>query len=192
MKRLLTVIFVCLCALTAQAQNEHLTFKSVPIDGHLIFYIEKMKLKGFSLVEKEDNSARLKGDFAGVKDCFLDVATLSYQDLVYYITVSFPVQEDWEGLFGMYSELKSMLTEKYGKPANVVEEFTRSRIPKEDKEKYGQATLGYCKYKTTFSTSLGTIELQIESDKIFNCFVTLTYTDRINSNRVRQKAIDDL
>jgi hypothetical protein len=50
---------------------------------------------------------------------------------------------------------------------------------------------GECNYKTIFETPNGKITLHldhIDSD----CFVALSYLDKINGNIIKAKAIDDL
>ena len=80
--RLLTTLFLLFTIMSfAQNQkNEHLSFKSVPIDGTLTEYVLKMKQNGFSHIETEDGTAILKGDFAGYKECTVRVSTLKQKD----------------------------------------------------------------------------------------------------------------
>ena len=109
----------------AQSNSEHLTFKGVPIDGTLSEYVAKMKSAGFKYLGEQDGTAILQGDFAGFKSCTVGVSTLKAVNVVSTIGVIFPACEDWSSLERDYEHLKSMLTQKYGEPAEVVEKFHR-------------------------------------------------------------------
>lgn len=197
MKAVLASLFCFVLTMTCYAQNntdttEHLTFKGVPIDGTLNEYVTKMKKGGFTLIGTEDGVTMLKGDFAAYKDCIIIVASLKGKDLVSKIAVMFPKSETWETLASNYFNLKELLTEKYGEPFNVVEKFDTRPEPNDDNSKMHEVRMNRCKYYTTFELENGSIQLSIENDGFRSGLVMLKYFDRINSEKVRQKAIDDL
>ena len=172
--------------------SEHLEFKGVPIDGTLNEYVAKMKQNGFTHIGTEDGVAMLRGDFAGYKNCIIGVATLKQKDLVSKITVIFSDCDTWSSLSSNYFSLKEMLTEKYGKPSDVVEKFQSYSQPRDDKSKIYEVQFDRCKYYTTYETKRGRIQLSIEHNSVISCFVMLSYYDKINSDIVKAKAIDDL
>jgi len=172
--------------------NEHMKFKGVPINGTLNGYVSKMKQSGFTLIGTEDGAAMLKGDFAAYRGCIIGVQSLKEKDLVSAITVIFPEQETWSSLASNYYDLKELLTEKYGKPSEVVENFDTSSEPRDDGYKIYAVKMDNCKYYSTFETEKGSIQLSIDHQSVMSCFVRLTYWDKINSEKIRQKAIDDL
>lgn len=197
MKAVLTSLFCFVLTMTSFAQNntdttEHMTFKGVPIDGTLNEYVSKMKQSGFTLIGTEDGVAMLKGDFAAYKDCIIGVATLKGKDLVSKIIVIFPNRETWATLASNYFNLKELLTEKYGEPSEVVEKFDTYSEPDDDNSKMHAVRMNNCKYHTTFELENGSIQLSIGNDSFSSSFVMLSYYDKINSEKVRQKAIDDL
>ena len=197
MKAVLTSLFCFILTMTSFAQNytdttKHMTFKGVPIDGTLNEYVSKMKQSGFTLIETEDGVAMLKGDFAAYKDCIIGVATLKGKDPVSRITVIFPNRETWATLASNYFNLKELLTEKYGEPSEVVEEFDTYSEPDDDNSKMHAVEMNNCKYYTTFELENGSIQLSIGNDGFSSSFVMLSYYDKINTEKVRQKAIDDL
>ncbi len=49
-----------------------------------------------------------------------------------------------------------------------------------------------CKYYTTYETEKGSIQLSIEHEGVMRCFVMLAYYDKVNSDIIKAKAIDDL
>lgn len=197
MKVVLTSLFCFVLTMISFAQNntdttEHMTFKGVPIDGTLNEYVSKMKQSGFTLIGTEDGVAMLKGDFAAYKGCIIGVATLKGKDLVSKITVIFPEQETWSSLSSNYYNLKELLTEKYGEPTEIVEKFDTYSEPDDDGDRMHAVKMDNCKYYTTYELENGSIQISIDHQSVMSCFVRLAYFDKINSEKVRQKAIDDL
>lgn len=120
------------------------------------------------------------------------VATMQNRDLVSRIGVMFPEQSQWQYLYGDYSELKKLLTIKYGEPTECVEEFQGYSIPKTDDMRMLSVQTDKCKYASVFTTSNGSIELSIAHGEYSSCFVKLLYIDKTNNDSVIQDALDDL
>ena len=191
MKKLFSFVFVAILAVGAFAQSQHLAFKGVPIDGTLKSYTQKMVEKGFVYEGTQDGIALLSGDFAGQKKCYVAVSTLKGNDVVNMIAVFFNSHDTWSGVLGQYEQLKEMLTEKYGDPKNIREEFTT--YAESDGLKLSALHSGEYVWATTFGTNLGDIELSIvEGEKYHSGRVMLRYYDKQNSEKVRQSAMDDL
>lgn len=132
MKKLL-VTLACLVMMGGIiAQEEHLSFKGVPINGTLKQYTDAMVRKGFQYEGTEEGLALLSGDFAGYKNCIVGVSTLKNCDVVSHISVLFPKRETWSSLMRDYENLKSLLMEKYGNPENTTERFTTKIYGDED------------------------------------------------------------
>lgn len=196
MKKIISILFLVSTVLTSYTQtktdsSKHLSFKGVPIDGTLSEYVSKMKKTGFTHKGTENGIAILEGDFASYKSCIIGVSTLRQKDLVSKIAVIFPDRETWSSLSSNYFNLKDLLTEKYGKPSESVEEF-QSYTPDNDGSRMTQVQLGACKYYTIYETEKGTIELAIEQIDVTRCFVKLVYLDKVNSETVKKQALDDL
>ncbi len=177
----------------AQEESEHLTFKGVPIDGTLNEYVAKMKQADFTYIGTQDGTAILQGDFAGFKGCTIGVSTLKATNKVNTIGVMFPEQDNWASLESNYTYLKSMLTEKYGKPSDCVETFQGyiSRY-QTDNDKLHKVKRDEYTWYTTYNTPKGKILLSIEHQGFERCNVFISYFDKINTNAVRKQAIDDL
>lgn len=188
----LTLIFTLTTMLTFAQKSEHLTFKGVPIEGTLNEFVSKMKQNGFTHLGTEDGTAILNGDFAGYKDCYVGVSTLKQNDLVHKIAVIFPDNDTWSTLSGNYFDLKKMLTEKYGEPSDVVEKFDTYWQPRDDKSRMYQVGMDRCKYYSIWQTDKGEIQLSIDHNSVTSCFVKLAYFDKINSDKIKAKAKDDL
>jgi hypothetical protein len=98
----------------------------------------------------------------------------------------------WGGLNGDYQSLKSMLTEKYGKPTKELAKFETSYIPNNDHDRFYEVGTDKCKYFSIWETSIGTIQLSIDHISVISHFVKLDYFDKINGDIIKAKAIDDL
>lgn len=192
MKKILLCIVSLLLTVSAMAQSEHLSFKGIPIDGTLDQYVAKMKAAGFTYLGQQDGTAILKGDFAGFKGCTVGVSTLKSVNVVSTIGVIFPEQNNWASLENQYNQLKSMLTQKYGAPSDCVEEFQGYGRPQTDNDKLHRLKMDECTWYTTFTTPKGDIQLSIDNQSVMSCFILLRYFDKINTDAVRQQAMDDL
>ena len=189
----LSLIFAVAFVLSSFAQTtEHLKIKGVPIDGILSEYVLKMKQAGFQLVGTDDGVALLEGEFAGYRGCLIGVSTLKSVNVVNTIGVVFPAREDWSSLEGDYEHLKSMLTEKYGEPSDVVEKFQGYGDPQTDQEKWINIMTDNYTWYTIFETENGDIQLSLEKGDYGEYFVLLKYFDKINTEAVRSAAMEDL
>ncbi|MCK9198906.1 MAG: hypothetical protein M0P49_04820, partial [Bacilli bacterium] len=61
----------------------------------------------------------------------------------------------------------------------------------DDISKMHEVIMGTCKYYSIFEIDKGKIELSI-SGSINGCFVLLAYYDKINSDIIKSKALEDL
>lgn len=180
----------------SEEESEHLFFKGVPIDGSLEEYVARMKYVGFEYQGKQDDSTVvLQGDFAGFKNCKVGVAAIQPLGIVNQITVSFPEREDWPSLERDYNALKALLTEKYGKPARCEERFQGIFSgPLSDGDKLLALKTDCCTWYTVYRVSKGNIRLSIENKGggLGLSRVLLRYYDKINSEAVKQQALEDL
>ena len=193
MKKIVVTLFLLMSfTLTFAQSSEHLKFKGVPIDGTLNEYVLKMKQAGFQLVGTDDGVALLEGEFGGYRGCLIAVSTLKSVNVVNTIGVVFPAREDWSSLEGDYEHLKSMLTEKYGEPSDVVEKFQGYGDPQTDQEKWINIMTDNYTWYTIFETENGDIQLSLEKGDYGEYFVLLKYFDKINTEAVRSAAMEDL
>ncbi len=85
-----------------------------------------------------------------------------------------------------------MLTEKYGDPTESVEKFDSPIEGSDGKRKLLELAMDGCKYYTIYETEKGSIKLTLKNYGIMSGYVALSYFDKINSEKIRQKALDDL
>ncbi len=190
MKNIVATLLTLAISLTVSAQ--HLTFKGVAIDGDIATFVENLKQKGFTVPDRtieraavetlkdygidftnmlnsidsyDDGTATLEGNFAFYQDCTVKIAEAPNTNTVYTVRVNLYWSNHSSDLDAEYLRMKELLTEKYGSS-------TDTAFPK----------------SATFTTSLGTITLAIDNHRL----LTITYTDKQNSNISRAKALEDL
>ena len=192
MKKILISLIVSLMALTsfAQADSLHLSFKGVPIDGTYRSFTSKLKQKGFTQDPTEPRF--LLGNFAGYADCKIVTSYDENKDLVYGVGVVFQETNSWQILYSNYSNLKTMLTTKYGEPYQESEEFQHPYSADDDNSKIYEVKMGRSNYKTVFANKKGQIVLQITQVENLICYVSLIYVDNVNTMAIHGDAIDDL
>ena len=192
MRKLVFLILSCFALITLNAQTEHMTFKGIPIDGSISDFVVKMKQKGFTHEGTQDGVALFTGEFAAHKNCKIGAISAKSTGVVSKVAVIFPENETWAQLYGTYNQLKEMLTQKYGDPLEVVERFEGYSEPDDDNSRMLEVKMDGCKYETSWKTSKGDIEIKISHDGFSSCFVVLSYWDEINTEKVKNSAIDDL
>ena len=107
------------------------------------------------------------------------------------VIVLFPAQDDWVTLETSYNSLKEMLSQKYDEPDTVIEEF-QGYQPDTNNSKMHKLTMDQCTWGALFTTDNGEIELSISKHNYLSGRIVLRYRDRINTDVVKQQAINDL
>lgn len=190
MKKFLLSLTACLFAVSAFCQSEHIAFKGIPIDGTLEEYIEQLKTVDFRVSDISNGTAELYGDFAGYKDCEVTVRAILPRNLVNEIEVRFPSAGKWSDLYGVFCNLKGMLTKKYGQPTKQKTEYGTTNTSSDD-AKYSAVTTDKANHTCTFETSKGTIHMWM-TPYYFSAVVRMKYTDKINTATVNSDAYNDL
>lgn len=190
MKKFILSLVMLIATTFAFAQGDtHLKFKGIPLTGSLTSFVEKLKSKGMTYIGQEDGVALLKVEFAAYKDCTVGVVTFEGTSQVCKVSAFFPERETWGSIIEDYNNLKSMLTEKYGKP-EVTETF--SDYTHHDWSKFHAILNDECKFISTFKTDGGTIQLTMLKAGSLKACVILHYYDKSNTDLVKKNAMDDL
>lgn len=175
------------------AQQQHLTFKGVPIDGTMKECTTALVKAGLNVDSRENGMTILTGEVAGFKNCIVGVSSAQNSDLVCNIGVLFPERDQWTVLEKDYMQLKTMLTKKYGNPTQSNEEFTVFVGNYINGIVMDAIRDGHCSYYAVYSTKLGDIELIIiEGMKPNTGLVRLSYFDKANAEKDQNSAMDDL
>ena len=188
MRRYLFIILLMISA-ACSAQNNHMKFKGIPMDGTLQSFTSKLKAQGYTSLLTLNGVATLKGEFAVYKNCTIK-AIADQSGMICKVTVSIPKMDKWSELESCYKDFKSMLTDKYGRPTQCVEEFQRPQTDDDFTKLHALKTDG-CKYYSIFTCDNGEIQLEM-TYKNFNCHVVLSYFDNANQAKLKKQIMDDL
>ena len=193
---LLGLAMVLTVGVQAQNSNSHLTFKGIPIDGSMDNMVSQLETKGFKqLIKYDANTTVMIGDFAGYKNCNVFIVSNASKNVM-QVAINFSEDEqDWNILYSQYSNLKNMLSVKYGTPYSCVERFNCSYQPQSDDHKIFYARRGDCEYESLWMFNEGFIKLIINHLRVKYsdyCFVTLLYVDSQNHEADNNSAIEDL
>ncbi|WP_454893417.1 hypothetical protein [Alloprevotella tannerae] len=194
MKNFLLVFFALAMVITTRGQSasDHMTFKGIPMSGSLTEFAQKLSQKGLTLVQTNDDNAKLTGDFAGYKDCQILLFATKETKTIYTVSVLMPRSTSWSKLETNYNALKAMLTQKYGSPKNVVEKFQGISNGESNDVKMYYLKTDQCTYSSTFETSNGKIIISLLYLKGEGARTSVTYVDRINNEIAQKGALDDL
>lgn len=209
MKKLFTTLFFALLSTAVFAQSgttnesepitnegnieiKHLSFKGIPIDGSPEEFGKALSRNGFTYDYEYNNVLFYKGSFAGYNGCY--IAIKSSNNIVYEVVVLFPENYSWSHLYNNYTNIKTMLTLKYGEPTIEREEFVNTPIfinLDDDNDKFYEVKDGHCVYGANFTSltdGLGNITIEIKDTGR----VGLYYEDFMNSLSKEMSAFEDL
>lgn len=201
MKRLFFIATVLLsalllCSVTESfAQNEHLKFAGIPIDGTISQFHQKLIAKGYTIDKdaiSRDNVRRYKGTFAG-EQCSVVIYFDEHTKIVYRAKVLISELSE-EIAEQKYSSLKSRLIKKYDESSSLhtpgerdgLETFSINPM----REKYNE-------YLTRWKNSYGEIDIyRAKNADNFNYpyhfYLHIDYEDQINSDAHEKNVEDDL
>ena len=174
MKKIFVLILLCAISMNVSAQD-HLTFKGIPIDGHISTFVNKLKSLGFELEVMSDNFASVKGEFGG-ENCEIAIYATKTTKTTHQIIVILEKSDSWATLKHTYKEYKSLLATKYGEG----DSFEHFSSPYYEGDGYEISALrnGKCGYKTTFNAANGKVAIALlYADK---GVVALSYEDNTN------------
>ena len=119
MKKFILSMIALLIAfsMTAQEQN-HLTFKGIPIAGTIDEFAKKMQNAGFRETNDLDGAKVFKGEFLGEKDVKVFVMLTPKTRTVHCVAVIIPDMEY------KYDDIVSRFTIKYGEPHTSTKTLT--------------------------------------------------------------------
>lgn len=157
------------------AQNAHLTFKDIPIDGNVKDFADKLSKKGFTYVKGlEGNIVRMEGKFADFNAEVWLMATPKTK-IIWKIVVLTDKYTSWSSIKADFEKYKELYTKKYGKPSEDFHFFSRPYYEGDGYEMQA-LKLEKCTYITFFELPEGGIV--IEMTKWGN--ISFSYEDNIN------------
>lgn len=175
---------------TLPEEIPHLAFMGISIDGSPLPFIEKLKDKGFTYIERKGNVFILTGTFSGVPDCAVGLNVK--ENFVWRVSVSFPTQQSWSAVKARYDKYKQSYMTKY----EVTPEVTEKLSPR-FREGSGQEHWGFedesSQWKSVFSVPDGYITLQIKYNRSqSNMYLVVEYVDKVNYLMKEQIDMEDI
>lgn len=189
MKRIFITLAMSLVVLGLCAQ-EHLSFKGIPIEGSMSSFSQKLKAKGFTLLDSDNNIVMFTGDFTG-REVTVGVQATSDGRNVFGVVVLFPESDEWNILVNTYGYYKDLYTRKYGEPS-VCKEKNPARSDT-NVALMAEVNQGTVVYGSAWEVSGGTIELSIEKgSRPYEGVVAIKYRDSKNMEEKINKDLDDI
>lgn len=176
MRHILTLAACLLLCAGLGAQEEHLRFNGVPIDGPVEAFTAS--LEGFEVLGPNDFGVLLKGTLSG-RPCTLLVKSLPDNGPVYAVEASCPIRNDWSLCKGDYVALQKDLTAVYGRPKKI-EKFDHP-FREGDHCELRHLNMGLCKWLSDFMTPEGSVSLRIQPVIVNNGQVVVSFEDKQNA-----------
>ncbi len=160
-----------------ELEYNHLLFQGIPIDGTLKSFIGKLKKKGYVLINENENGAGLSGKFAN-RNVFLSVCVTPTSNIPYVVYV-FMEESLWTSAKDLYIKLRNMLSQKYGYPAEIYEQFSEPYYEGDGYE-FSAIANGQGVYNSEINLPNGKITVMIIHQDDFGDGVALAYEDQVN------------
>lgn len=176
-KKLLLLLFALVFSVNIMvAQNTHLTFKGIPIDGNVNDFAAELSKKGFTQIsDLEDNSILLNGRFADFDAVIILQAIPKSKTIWRVLVLNKKTYSFWSSIKADFEKYKELYTKKYGKPSDDFHFFSP---PYYEGDGYEMQTLKLdkCNYSSSFKLPEGTITLEMNV-----ILLTFKYEDGINA-----------
>lgn len=212
MKKIAILVVFVLFAVAASlnAQNPALSvpkFKGIEITGTVDQFGAKLSGQGFTFLSKEDYGSVYMGRFAGISDCFVYLVPVVNSNDIASITVMIGLKpsdyevfsyETWEDLLGNYEFLKDLLTEKYGKPTEENEGFSKEAYTANSHLRLSAVKDGQCEYFAQWGDSdIDKMVVRLDISGIKNlgreyAVITLQYRNVDKMKDYKKGVLDDL
>lgn len=200
MKRIiLTLVIIFSAIFCIKAQNAHLRFNGVPINGNIFEFESNLDKKDFTqiFVSHDSSSIVLKGTYWNTSNCEIFIIGSELSNLTYAVSVNMPETNQLGETLTKYKSIEDSLTILYGTPIDkIVNDYA---VTNANIEKLFLLSLGINKYQTIWRTYNGTISIEIKgkadknlkrdflysrdfdiNDYNLNCQIILYFIDRKN------------
>jgi len=177
MRHILTLAACLLLCAGLGAQEEHLRFNGIPLDGPVEAFTAA--LEGFTVLGSNDAGVILQGTLAG-RSCKLLVKSAGGS--VYCVDATFPIRNDWSVCKGDYLAVQKELTAVYGRPKKI-EKFDHP-FREGDHCELRHLNMGLCKWLSDYMTAEGSVSLRIQPVIVNNGQVVVTFEDKQNAAKL--------
>lgn len=189
MKKFIFSLVLLLAVVSVRAQ-EHLSFKGISIEGSMVDFCQKLKAKGFTLVERQNDISLFVGDFTG-RDATVGVSATDDGENVFAVVVFFDPSKEWKTLVNTYNYYKDLYVRKYGEPQ--IEKENNPATSDSNIALMREVSEGKVVYGSAWQVKGGDIQLSIEkSDGFYEGMVMIRYRDSQNVENKIKKDLEDI
>jgi hypothetical protein len=190
MKRIILTAITALIALSAIAQNAHLKFKGIPVDGNYNVFAQELVAKGFKQIEASDDGIALVGNFMATPDVVVVVYPDPSTKIVYNVSAMIEAGNSWNLIKNKFDEIVATYKEKYGEPSEYSEEFA-SDIGKNDLSRLYSIDDSKCYYKAVWDVEGGSIGIA-PAYLMTKYYIICSYSDDENIKALKRTVLDDI
>ena len=184
MKRILFILALVMSTVTMMAEDEHLKFKGVEIDGNLSSFAKKLEGQGFTISSVEDDYYKMTGTFTA-QDVKLVVRATPYSKIVYSVLVVYEPIHPWPSQEQHYRKIVENLKNKYGTPSEEIWDVNTSLPEHYISEKKSTA-------QTRFNCENGEITIGIYNTLYVGVSTYILYQDKENYAIYEEEVASDL
>ena len=159
MKRLPTIIFVMLMAVSAYSQ-EHFRFRGIEMKGKVSKFARELTKKGYVIDLQHNGDYLLKGNFGGYDSNIYLYDNNNRETQTVIVTVDC---HSWMYMKKVYNEFASSLEEKYGEPLSQTVGFKEPYSDGDGKE-FEAIRNGYSDYSSLWAFENGLIGRILQCD----------------------------
>ncbi len=177
-------LFLFLCTITCMnmlnAQEQHLEFKGITIDGPISTFVQQLEKQNFVFKEYQDGFAIMEGTFVG-EDCTLLILYTPNTKTVAKVAVYLDKEyTSWYSIKSAYNKLRDVYISKYGTTTSDYRFFSS---PYEDGDGYEMTAIKIdkCHYAMFYDNG---ISLAIATTKQ----IKIIYEDTINMMLYKQES----
>lgn len=186
MRKVFFTLIVLLFCFNTLAQEKHLTFKGIPIDGNIHTFANKLKQQGYNEIYQDKNEYVFNGDFSYLYGCQIYLYSNPNNLNIYMVAVQSPNFYSWSTLFNAYKNIINGLIDKYGKTIFYSEIFEGKDLNEiDDSTKMLMLKNDQANFYHRFVLEQGDIYVMLNNE----CKIVLYYNDHINNkaNDIRKQ-----
>lgn len=183
------IIATLFLSISSLAQESHLQFKGIPIDGNYVDFAQKLIQKGFKQEEVTDYGIVLRGTFMATPEVMVTVHPEPVSKVVSYVVASIDAGDNWTSIEQKYYQIVDTYKQKYGEPKSHTEEFTT--IVEDDYDRLKAIRDNKCVYKSEWFVNNGGIGIALFYYQ-YTYYVICGYMDEQNMMALKQSIIDDI
>ena len=199
MKKLVLLFMTFFISFIGYGQTEHLTFQGIQINGSWAEFgsqlVEKtnFKIASANLNNQMKKESGINGclytcnTFAGITNNWFLITNACTTEKNNYTMSAVLIYTDpfysWNNLYKQYLNLKNLYIKKYGDPSITKEYFSDPLIKEAGCEFMDIENGDGLFINIWYIQDLGNIQIKIEAENALSGRITITYSDKINSEK---------